>query len=208
MIGVLGGTFDPVHFGHLRTGLEVTEALGLEQLRLIPSNRPPHRGVPGASAERRLEMLLAAARSEPRFVVDDCELRRAGPSYSVDTLGSLRLQFPAGPICFLVGMDAFLEVNSWHRWQELFGLCHFVVMHRPGVAGDYNDRFRALAAERLVHHPRELGAQIAGKVLAWPVTQLEISATQIRNMVRAGRSTRFLLPDAVLDLIGRWRLYA
>ena len=207
MIGVLGGTFDPVHFGHLRTGLEVTEALGLEQLRLIPSNRPPHRGLPGASAERRLEMLLAAARREPRFVVDDRELRREGPSYSVDTLSSVRQQYSAGPICFLVGMDAFLEVDTWHRWEELFGLCHFVVMHRPGVTGDYDERFRALAAGRLVHHPRELGAQTAGNVLAWPVTQLEISATQIRNMVRAGRSTRFLLPDAVLDLIGRWRLY-
>lgn len=207
MIGILGGTFDPVHFGHLRTGLEVAEALGLDQLRFVPSHRPPHRRDPQASPWQRLAMLELAVRSEPRFAVDDREVRCPGPSYSVHTLATTRAELGEESLCFLVGMDAFLELDTWRDWQALFEHCHFIVMHRPGVRGDYAARFRNLIGPRLVHHRSALRCASHGHVLVLPVTQLDISATAIRQMIRGRRSPRFLLPDAVLELIERWELY-
>ena len=207
MIGILGGTFDPVHHGHLRTALEVVEALDLDQLRFVPCNRPPHRAQPGTSAQQRLRMLQVAVRGEPHFYVDQREILRSGRSYSVDTLASLRAELGATPLCFVIGMDAFLELDTWHRWRELYRLCHFVVMRRPGVGEDYGPRFGRLVETRLVTCVAALRASACGKVLVWPVTQLEISATGIRQLIQSGHSPRFLLPDAVLTLIDEWALY-
>lgn len=202
MIGILGGTFDPIHYGHLRTGLEVCEALGLEQLRLIPLKDPPHRGAPDCSPEQRLAMVRAAAAAEPRFVVDDRELRRAGKSYTLLTVESLRAELgPSMPICVLLGSDAFAELDTWHRPEAVLQQAHVVVMTRPG------DPPPALYPELHAASPQALAQRPGGRIWFQSVSQLEISATAIRRMIRAGASPRFLLPELVLQTIVRERLY-
>ncbi len=207
-IGVFGGTFDPVHHGHLRTALEVLEGCGLEQLRLIPAHVPPHRPQPRAPAELRLEMLRRAVAGEPRLVVDDRELRRGGPSYTVDTLAELRAEVGTRPLCLVLGADAFLGLPGWHRWQDLLALAHIVVARRPGgpqsIAGGAGDLYRERGTER----PADLAAAPAGRVLLREVTQLDISSSAIRTLVAGGGDPRFLVPDAVLELISRTHIYA
>jgi nicotinate-nucleotide adenylyltransferase len=209
MIGILGGTFDPVHHAHLRCALELQQALGLEQVRFVPCRVPPHRGTPFASAEQRLAMLELAIEGQPGFVADDRELRRDGPSYTVDTLLSFREEFGADlPLCLIVGMDAFLGLDSWNRWEQLTGLAHLVVMRRPGLdAAAAGPALEALLRERLVDDPQRLRAAPAGGILLWTVTQIEISGTRIRDLIARGRNVRYLLPDRVLDHIRRERLY-
>ena len=123
-IGIFGGTFDPIHYGHLRTAFELLQTLDFEAVRFVPCGDPPHRGVTFASAALRLEMVRAATRDEPRFVVDDRELRREGPSYSIDTLMSLREEFPDRSLCLITGMDAFLGLPTWHRSDEILDFAH------------------------------------------------------------------------------------
>lgn len=132
MIGLLGGTFDPIHFGHLRPALELYETLDLEQLRIIPCGTPPHRDPPCANGEQRLAMLRLALAGQPGLVIDPRELQRPGPSYMVDTLISLREELGDVPLALIIGMDAFHGLERWHRWRELVDLCHLIVIHRPG----------------------------------------------------------------------------
>ncbi len=131
-IGLFGGTFDPIHYGHLRTAFELLQALKLSQVRFLPTGSPPHREVPMAEPVLRLQMVRAAVAAQSGFVVDDREIRRQGLSYSIDTLTELRADFPQHSLCLLLGMDAFLGLPTWHRWREIFELCHVVVAHRPG----------------------------------------------------------------------------
>jgi nicotinate-nucleotide adenylyltransferase len=209
MIGIYGGTFDPIHYGHLRTALDVKEAVGLDEVRFIPCQIPPHRGTPGATPEQRLAMLRAALTdAEPGFRIDTRELERAGPSYMVDTLGSIRADIgPAAPLCLIVGLDAFLGLHRWHRWRQLFELAHILVMRRPGPAPDLPDELRAELDDRATATPEPLRHSPAGLIHFVPVTQIDISATQIRRAIAAGQSARYLTPDAVLDLIRRLGLY-
>ncbi|EMR13038.1 nicotinic acid mononucleotide adenylyltransferase [Methylophaga lonarensis MPL] len=204
-IGILGGTFDPVHFGHLRPALEVMQQLNLEQMRLIPCATPPHRQQPVASAKERRLMLELAIKGLEGFMVDDRELHRSGPSYSVDTLLSLREQFPENPLFFLVGSDAFQGLHSWSRWTELLDLAHLVVMQRPEQPSQLPDELDnwyhshlATAADRTL---------AAGKIWPLAVTQMAVSATQIRNCFAEHRSARFLMPEAVISLIDQLGLY-
>jgi nicotinate-nucleotide adenylyltransferase len=208
VIGILGGTFDPVHYGHLRCALEVQQDCGLEQVRFMPCGQPPHRRPPAADAARRLAMLEAATCDHPGFRVDTRELRRDGPSYTVDTLLSLREELPDAPLCLLLGMDAFLGLPSWSRWERLIELAHLIVMCRPGADPALAAApLRELLQARRVESPRELRQQPAGAILLQPVTQLDISASRIRDLIARGRSVRYLLPDRVLDHIRRERLY-
>ena len=131
-IGVFGGTFDPIHFGHLRTAFEMLQALRFEEVRFIPCGTPPHRGETYANASQRLEMVRVAVDGQSGFVVDDRELQRDGPSYSIDTLKTLREEFPQRSLGLIVGMDAFLGLPRWHRWRELLDVAHIIVAHRPG----------------------------------------------------------------------------
>ncbi len=209
LIGILGGTFDPIHFGHLRPALEVRQGLGLDEVRLIPLRDPPHRGRPRADAGQRLQMVRLAAADQAGFVVDDRELRREGLSYTLDTLRSLRGDLDeGGHICILLGSDALLGFPDWHEPDEVLKLAHLIVMHRPGADVSGEPALQALLAQHRTRDPGRLRDQAAGAILFHPVTQLEISATKIRRLVRSGRSARYLLPDVVLDLIVRWRLYA
>lgn len=206
-VGVFGGTFDPVHFGHLRPALEVLEGLALAEVRLIPCRIPPHRDLPGATPEQRWAMLTAAVQGQSGLVPDDRELRREGPSYMVDTLASLRGEFSDRPLCLILGLDAFLGLPTWHRWRELLDLAHLVVMSRPGARLPGDGEMAELAVARRVTGPAALNERSNGGILFHEVTQLDISATSIRALTRTGRSARYLLPDVVWTMIKDRGLY-
>lgn len=206
MIGIFGGTFDPVHYGHLRPLLEVREALSLDEVRLIPCYIPPHRGAPGATPAQRLAMLRLALDEAPGFVIDERELQRGGPSYMVDTLQSLRDELGSEPMVFILGMDAFIKLDSWHQWQRLIELTHIVVMQRPGSAMPSGAVAELMAARR-VNESSELQKMSAGGIWFQPVTQLEIAATAIRERVTQGRDIRFLVPETVRQYIEANGLY-
>lgn len=207
-VGVFGGTFNPVHLGHLRSAVEVVERLGLERLHLMPSARPPHREAPDCSAGDRAAMVELAVRDEPRLVCDRRELDRDGPSYTVDSLAGLRAELgPGRGLCMMLGVDAVAGLDSWHRWRELLDHAHLVVIARPGwqlpEAG-------VVARWLRDHRAGDRGAlreAPCGRVLVEELRQLDISSTGIREMLAAGRSARFLLPEPVLDYIESHHLY-
>ena len=209
-IALLGGTFDPVHYGHLRFADDVRRALGLREVRLVPSALPPHREPARAAAPDRLAMLELAVRDFPGLAVDAREIARGGRSYTVETLESLRREHPEAPLILLVGADAFRGLPAWHRWRELFDLAHIVVVPRPGSTLD--DLPDALAPEWQARHtadPQVLRARTAGSIYVQPVAPHPISSTHIRNALAQGdvRSIDALLPAAVLAYIGSRRLY-
>jgi nicotinate-nucleotide adenylyltransferase len=211
-IGIFGGTFDPIHFGHLRLAEEMAEALALASVRFIPAGTPPHRTRPRTDAHLRLEMVRRAIAGNPLFQLDGREVGQPRLSYTVETLTDLRAEVGAAqPLCLLLGADAFLGLTSWHRWQDLFTLAHIAVAHRPGFPqSTWKDAMpEALRAEleRRMAHPHDLTGCAAGLVVTRPITALDISATHIRDTLRAGRSPRYLLPNAVLDYIQSNHLY-
>ena len=204
MIGIFGGTFDPVHYGHLRSALEVKEIFGLDEVRLILSAQPPHRNSPHASIGMRLEMLQLAVKKQPGFIVDTREIARAGASYMVMTLESLRQDFPGQPLILFIGSDAFNQLTGWYQWQRLFDFSHIVVLTRPGFSIKQLDDFFAV---RQTGDKQELSQNLAGKLYFQAITQLDISATAIRNLIADQRKPAFLLPDAVLAYINLHQLY-
>lgn len=209
MLGILGGTFDPVHFGHLRPALDVAEKLKLAEVRLIPCGQPPHRQQPIASPLQRLSMLRAAAENQPLFKVDDRELRREGPSYMVDTLMTLKEDFPEQSLCLILGWDAFIKLESWHRWQELFTLANIAVTHRPGwsMAQINSESELGVQVKQRLVGAEKLDKHAAGKIAFIPVTQLAISATQIRQQLQQDHSVSCLLPEKVKELIINQNIY-
>lgn len=207
-IGVFGGTFDPIHFGHLRTAFELWQALKLAQVRFLPTGNPPHREAPLASSELRLQMVRAAVDGQPGFAVDDREIRRSGVSYSVDTLADLRREHPQRSLCLLLGMDAFLGMPTWHRWREIFTLAHVVVAHRPGWKAPVTGPLGEEMVDRGTGSVHDLHAALAGRIHVHAVTQLEIASTDLRALILSGRDLRYLVPDAVRDLIVRTGCYA
>ena len=203
-VGLLGGTFDPVHFGHLRSAVEVCEQLQLDELRLIPSARPPHRGMPGATAAQRLRMVELALGQGGGLQVDDRELQRERPSYTVETLESLRQELGSDVALFMVlGWDAFCGLPSWHRWESLLELANLVVLQRPDYDLEVPEVLKDLLAARSADQPE----RSHGQIICLSQTPLAISATHIRTLVGSGASPRFLLPDAVLDYIETKGLY-
>jgi nicotinate-nucleotide adenylyltransferase len=207
-IGLFGGTFDPIHYGHLRTAFELLQALKLAQVRFLPTGNPPHRQEPLAPNELRLEMVRGAVAGQPGFVVDDRETRRSGVSYSIDTLTELRTEYPQRSLCLLLGMDAFLGLPTWHRWREIFELCHVVVAHRPGWKAPMMGPLGKLMVDRGTGSVRELHAVPAGRIYVQAVTQLEIASTALRALVGAGNDPRYLVPEAVREIIVRTGCYA
>ncbi len=205
-IGVYGGTFDPVHLGHLRTAQEVRERLSLARVLMVPAREPPHRRAPIASPGQRLAMLRVALAGVDGLVAETCELRRSGPSYMVDTLTTLRRRYGDAPLVLVLGMDAFLGLPTWHQWRRLLGLAHLLVMVRPGTQPDYPTALLELLERHQVAAPTALLARPAGCIHRMRVSQLDISATAIRELIAAGRDPRFLLPDSVRAAIraGGW----
>jgi nicotinate-nucleotide adenylyltransferase len=200
-IGIFGGTFDPIHFGHLRTAFELLQALRLSEMRFMPAGNPPHRETTVATAEQRLAMVNAATQGQAGFVVDDREIRREGLSYSVDTMRTLRADFPDRPLCLIVGMDAFLGLPKWHQWRELLELAHLVVAHRPGWRAPSMGPLGELLVDRGTGRIGDLHEARAGCIYIHAVTQLEISSTEVRKLIAAGRDPRYLMPDAVRTII-------
>jgi nicotinate-nucleotide adenylyltransferase len=207
-IGLFGGTFDPIHYGHLRTAFELWQSLRLAEVRFLPTGNPPHRDVTLASAELRLQMVRAAIADQPAFVVDDREVRRTGLSYSVDTLTELRAEFADRSLCLLLGMDAFLGLPHWHRWRELLDLAHVVVAHRPGWKAPTQGPLGEVMVDRGTGSVRDLHEARAGRVYVHAVTQLEISSTELRQLIVAGRDPRYLVPDSVCAIIRETECYA
>jgi len=207
-IGLFGGTFDPIHFGHLRAAFELTELLDLDRVLFIPAADPPHRGRPLADAETRLAMVRAAVEDEESFQVDDRELRRPGPSYTVLTLEELRREHGDTPLVLLLGMDAFLGLPTWHRWQELLDLAHVAVAHRPGATLPSSGELGRLIERCRARDRAEIAAAPAGKVFVHPGTQLDISSTDLRAALRAGRDPRYLMPEAVRRMINATGIHA
>jgi nicotinate-nucleotide adenylyltransferase len=207
-IAILGGTFDPVHLGHLRVAWEAAEALDA-QVRLMPAHLPPHRPAPVANAQQRVRMLEAALAGQDRLVLDTRELRRDGPSYTVDTLRELRAESPVPqPLILLLGADAFAGLPSWHEWRTLFDLAHIVVLTRPGHETTLPLELADAIASRHATSADELHQSPAGKVLNLPVTPLEISASAVRKMLADGREPRWLLPAALfanVELLAPYR---
>ena len=207
-MGIFGGTFDPIHYGHLRTAFELVQALQLPEMRFMPAGNPPHRDVTVAPNAQRLEMVRVATEGQPEFTVDDREMRKSGPSYTVETLAELRHEFPSRPLCLIVGMDAFLGLPGWHRWRDLLQLAHLVVAHRPGWRAPGTGALGELIAQHGTHRVADLHDTVAGRIYIHAVTQLEISSTEVRNLIGAGRDPRYLMPEGVRRIIHDSGCYA
>lgn len=207
-LGLFGGTFDPLHTGHLRLAEEAREQLGLATVRLIPAGQPPHRDVPGAPARDRLAMARLAVADNPAFEVDPAEVLAAQPSYTILTLERVRAEVgPQRPLVLLLGVDAFLGLPTWKRWRELFDLAHLAVANRPGYTLDPARMTPELAALCAHREAATVPPRPAGALVRFPMTPLAISATDIRQRRAAGRSLRYLLPAPVLDYISAHQLY-
>jgi len=209
-LGILGGTFDPVHFGHLRLAEEAHEALDLDGVLWVPAGKPAHRNPPRATAAHRLEMLRLAIAGNARFAVDTLEIDSNKPSYTVPTLERLRVLYGPRPLVLILGSDAFMGLPTWHRWEELFALAHIAVATRPGTELNVEQMPPALAAEfqpRLSSLPADLRAAPAGCIVPFSMTPLSISASLIRARQAVGLSPRYLIPDPVREYIDREHLY-
>lgn len=205
---IYGGTFDPVHHGHLRLALEVSERLGDVPVSLVPCHIPPHKDATGATAAQRLRLLKLALAGEPGLRIDDRELRREGASYTADTLRQLRAELGADvPLVMIVGTDAFAGFHRWKQWRQIAGLAHIIVVRRPGIVLNPEDEPARLLEERGVANVEALFSQAAGLILELDPPWLDISATGIRQRIGAGQSPRYLVPDTVLAEIRRIGLY-
>ena len=210
MIAILGGTFDPIHFGHLRPALEIVEKLSLDELRFIPCAKPPHRWQPEASAEHRLKMVKKAIKAYPKFVLDDREYQRLEKdneaSFTVDTVCSIRKELGASkPIGLIVGTDAFQSFTTWRDWEDILDNVHLIVATRP--AYDDKEKSQQWVQQRLESDPDKLQKNASGKVFFCDVTQLDISATFIRKQINESKSCTYLTPKKVRKYINKHGLY-
>lgn len=212
-VGMFGGTFNPVHWGHLRSAEEIREIFDLEQVIFIPTNISPHKkSTELVSASHRLNMLDRAVERNPYFFTSDVELKRPGESYSIETIGHVKQSFEKElTLFFIMGMDAFLEINSWRNYQELFSLCNFIVMTRPGYETKGLDRvIPAQMMKDFVYHPDERKFVHRSKFSIYlkDVTSLDISSNAIRACIKKGRSIKYLLPEEVERYVNEYRFYA
>ena len=204
---LLGGTFDPVHYGHLRCAEEARQKLGVTSLSLLPAGQPVHRAAPRASAAQRLKMLQLAIEEFPHLAIDTREIDRDGPSYMVDTLKEIRQQNPHRPLLLLIGQDAANHLDSWYQWTELFELAHIVILTRPAAHVAYSQELTDLVQEKQVATAAKMLTSPAGKVFRLQVAAIDISATMIKSIIRLGRSPKGMLPAAVLTYIDENALY-
>ena len=208
-VGIFGGTFDPIHYGHLRLALELYEALGLQELRLIPLHTPPHRRVPVATPQQRFAMVELAVTDVHGLVADDREIRRGGVSYTIDTLRELRAEHPGQPLCLITGMDAFRKLNSWREWQRLIEYAHIIVVDRPGSDPRAIDApaVAELYGRYLTNDYTRLHDAPAGLIFKSPTPMLDISSTRIRELIAAGRDIHYLLPERLITYLTRQEIY-
>lgn len=202
-IGINGGTFDPVHYGHLRPALEVMQCLGFEQVRFVPCFRPVHKNAPNVSAQQRSDMIRLAIQKQPKFVLDTIEMDKGGPSYSADTLAILKQKFTDTSLVLMMGTDAFAKFHTWYKWQDILKLGNIVVMHRPGEPVPESGQ----SGEIYKHYHVSSFTQEAGQIMDVDVTQLDISSTLVRNHLLDGLSAEYLVPPCVMEYINEHGLY-
>ncbi len=215
MIGVFGGTFDPIHFGHLRPALDVVDVFNMEKCHFIPCNIPHHRTQPSATSNQRLEMVAAAIAVESRFFADPVEIKRDGISYTIETLEVIRSEAgKSKTLCLIIGIDAFTKFDEWYRWDEILNLCHIIVTHRPGWEVENIVKSDLVSIELgnvitrcLITDKVELNKAKVGKIIFQSVTQLDISATKIRNLLAEKKSIHYLVPDDVIAVIKNQNIY-
>jgi len=210
--GIFGGTFNPVHWGHVKTALEIKQTAGFDRMLLVPCGIPPHRERPEVSADSRLAMLRLAISDYPELEIDDRELSREGPSYSVDTLQALHDEMPGKSLAMCIGADAFLGLHTWHRWQDIFELSHIVVAHRPGWSlgekkDDLPSPLRAEMSKRYVKDIMALNSKTAGLIIELDVEAIDISSSSIREKLHKNESITGLVPDNVEQYIDKHELY-
>tara|TARA_R110000772_G_scaffold255460_1_gene371660 strand:+ start:1266 stop:1913 length:648 start_codon:yes stop_codon:yes gene_type:complete len=206
-IGIFGGMFDPVHFGHLRAALAAQQEFDLDEVRLIPCHHPVHRDEAEASAQNRISMLHKACKSEKRLVVDVRECMRPGPSYMIETIQSLRTEYPQDRLYLLLGADAFNNLDGWKRWEELLDLAHIIVITRPGWDLKPSDAVGKKCKGRIVSSFAEMSLAPHGKVLVHSFTPLMIASSEIRDLIKQDKSVRYLIPNSVLNYIKKHKLY-
>lgn len=203
LIGINGGTFDPIHYGHLRPALEVQQQLELDQVLFVPCYQPVHRALPQGSAEQRSTMIELAIENQPSFKLEKIEIERGGPSYMVDTLASLKQRKPDVSLVLMMGTDAFAQFHRWQNWQGILQLANLAIMHRPGELlpseGEVGKIYKSHQATRLT--------EMSGQIVDIAVTQLEISSTMVRQQIKDGKSADYLLPPNVLAFIQKQGLY-
>jgi len=207
-VGILGGTFDPVHNGHLGLARETCRSCGLAQVRLVPVHSPPHRAKPLALPRQRLEMLRLATAGETGLCVDDREQKRSGTSYTIDTLRSFRDEYGSRSLCLILGADAFCSLAGWHQWKQLIEYAHFIVARRPGTRNAMGDPgLVEMYNERLTTALQDLSAYPAGKIYEVDITERDISSSRIRALIGQGREVDGLLPGNVISYIRTEGLY-
>jgi nicotinate-nucleotide adenylyltransferase len=213
-IGILGGTFNPIHYGHLRIAQEVAETLGLCNVKFIPSANPPHKAPPRVTAQQRAEMVTLSIEDNPLFSLDTQELARTGPSYTIDTLKSLHAENPDATFCLIMGMDAFAHFDLWHEWQAILNYCHLILVPRTHVQVQLaqaqptlSPALTSLLQKHAAPNIQSLSQQKQGYIIQLPVTVLDISSSQIRELIRQKKQPIYLTPQAVMTYIYQHQLY-
>lgn len=213
LIGIYGGTFDPIHYGHLRIAEELLDMISLKRIIFVPSGAPRLRAAPVAARNHRSNMVYLAIRDNSMFSLDEREVNRPGMSTTIESLREYRCELgDSTALCFILGMDAFVKINQWHHWHELFNLCHMIIAARPGYSS-INDQQNLPAdikkefISRRVLNANDLELQTSGFIYTAETTLLEISASHIRSLINAGKSIRYLLPESVSDYIKSNCLY-
>lgn len=211
LVGILGGTFNPIHFGHLRMAQELADGLGMDEVRLIPSANPPHKDDVTVSAEHRAAMVELATADNPLFTLDKCELEREGHSYTIDTLMALRESLGKdAALCLMMGSDAFVKLNTWHRWQELLDYAHIILVQRPNPTEPQeklSEELQTLLHDHYTEQVSDLSKENSGLINMQTISAHDISATHIRSQLKHGQSVRYLLPKEVAEYIQQQHLY-
>ncbi len=211
LVGILGGTFNPIHYGHLRMAQELADGLGMDEVRFIPSANPPHKESVTVSAEHRAKMVELAIADNPLFTIDKRELERDGASYTIDTLISLREELGNDTaLCLMMGSDAFIKLNSWYRWQELLDYAHIILVQRPNQGKPQEtlpDELQTLLRDHYAENVSALREENAGLINMQAISTHDISATGIRENLKHGVSVRYLLPEDVVGYIQQHQLY-
>ncbi|MFT6897520.1 MAG: nicotinate-nucleotide adenylyltransferase [Paraglaciecola sp.] len=205
--GLFGGTFDPIHNGHLKPLLEAAKQTSIKHIAVIPCHIPVHKKGPMSSSEHRLAMVELAIAPYPELTADPREIKRNQPSYSIDTLRELRVEYPRAPLCFFIGMDSLISLTTWHEWQALSDYCHLVVCGRPGYAAQLPPELLSTLHKRQITDPQILHQQLAGCIYVAQTTLLDISSTDLRQRLAKGQSTLSMLPAKVLAYIQQHKLY-